>query len=431
MYGVLLILVLVITGGAIAFIGDRLGSKVGKKRLSLFGLRPRHTSIIVTIVTGILITTTTLGVMTLVSKDVRTALFGMEKLNQTMLETKASLQETQDDLLSAQQQKAEADKALDDSQAEVEKLQDQQSKLENEQQRLLEGNRLLEEAKAMLLAKNDELAAQNQNLLGENSSLLGENQTLTGQNAKLQGENATLSETNVKLGEEKKMLEKQTEDLANGLITIREGDIVYRAGEVIASGVIQGNRSEDAVRTDLTTLAQVASRNVSVRVGEDKTDQDIWIYRPEFESAVKTIAASPQDMVVRVVASGNQIRGEEIRASLELYKNSIIYQPHEFILARAYRVDGGQKGVAEEALMSFLSEVNQSATAKGILPDPIRGTVGVIEAAQFYDVVSRIQPYHDGVVLSAYAREATNALGPLRLDIKVERVDEDEEAPKP
>ena len=46
MYGVLLILVLVITGGAIAFIGDRLGSKVGKKKLSLFGLRPRHTSII-------------------------------------------------------------------------------------------------------------------------------------------------------------------------------------------------------------------------------------------------------------------------------------------------------------------------------------------------------------------------------------------------
>ena len=67
MYGVLLILVLVITGGAIAFIGDRLGSKVGKKKLSLFGLRPRHTSIIVTIVTGILITTTTLGVMPFIS----------------------------------------------------------------------------------------------------------------------------------------------------------------------------------------------------------------------------------------------------------------------------------------------------------------------------------------------------------------------------
>ena len=49
MYGVLLIVVLIITGGAIAFIGDRLGTKVGKKKLSIFGLRPRHTSIIVTI----------------------------------------------------------------------------------------------------------------------------------------------------------------------------------------------------------------------------------------------------------------------------------------------------------------------------------------------------------------------------------------------
>ena len=113
MYGVLLILVLIVTGGAIAFIGDRLGSKVGKKRLSLFGLRPRHTSIIVTIVTGILITTTTLGVMTAVSKDVRTALFGMEKLNRTMQETKANLLATQADLDSATQQKEEADRALD------------------------------------------------------------------------------------------------------------------------------------------------------------------------------------------------------------------------------------------------------------------------------------------------------------------------------
>ena len=417
MYGVLLILVLVITGGAIAFIGDRLGSKVGKKRLSLFGLRPRHTSIIVTIVTGILITTTTLGVMTLVSKDVRTALFGMEKLNRTMLETKASLTEAQAGLASAQQQKDEADRALTASQAEVEKLQSQQSALEKEQQRLVEGNRLLEAAKAALTARNDELAAKNDSLLGENESLMGRNEAL-------QGENDSLAQTNIKLGDEKKLLEKQTQALADGLITIREGDIVYRAGEVIASGVIRGNRDEEAVRADLTTLAQVASRNVSVRVGENKTDQDIWIYRPEFETAVQTIAKSPQDMVVRVVASGNQIRGEEIRASLELYRNSIIFQPHEFILARAYRIDGSQKGVAEEALMDFLGGVNQTAQSRGILPDPIRGTVGVIEAAQFYDVVNRIAPYRDGFVLSAYAREATNALGPLRLDVKVERADD-------
>ena len=71
MYGVMLIIVLIITGGAIAYIGDHLGTKVGKKRLSIFGLRPKHTSILVTIITGICITTLTLGVMAAASGYIR------------------------------------------------------------------------------------------------------------------------------------------------------------------------------------------------------------------------------------------------------------------------------------------------------------------------------------------------------------------------
>ena len=262
MYGVLLILVLIVTGGAIAFIGDRLGSKVGKKRLSLFGLRPRHTSIIVTIVTGILITTTTLGVMTAVSKDVRTALFGMEKLNRTMRETKANLLATQADLDSATQQKEEADRALDASQQEVEKLQSQQKSLEEEQARLKEGNMLLEQAKAALMARNDELATANNNLLGENQNLAGQNQSLLGENGKL-------TETNAQLTGEKQTLEQQTQQLANGLITIREGDIIFRAGEVIASGVIRGNRPEADVRADREQHADRHREDVGVREDGD------------------------------------------------------------------------------------------------------------------------------------------------------------------
>ena len=91
MYGIMLIVVLVLTGGVIAFIGDRLGSKVGKKKLSLFGMRPKHTSILVTIVTGILITTVTFGVLAVASENVRTALFGMEKLREEMKSTQDNL----------------------------------------------------------------------------------------------------------------------------------------------------------------------------------------------------------------------------------------------------------------------------------------------------------------------------------------------------
>ena len=80
MYGLALIAVLAVMGGIIAYIGDKLGTKVGKRKLTIFGLRPKHTSILVTIVTGIVIAASTLGVLSLVSKDVRTALFGMQAL---------------------------------------------------------------------------------------------------------------------------------------------------------------------------------------------------------------------------------------------------------------------------------------------------------------------------------------------------------------
>ena len=50
--GLNIILIIAIMGGAIAFIGDKLGTKIGKRRMSIFGLRPKHTSIIMTIVTG-------------------------------------------------------------------------------------------------------------------------------------------------------------------------------------------------------------------------------------------------------------------------------------------------------------------------------------------------------------------------------------------
>ena len=399
MYGVLLIAVLIVTGGAIAFIGDRLGTKIGKKRLSIFGLRPRHTSIIITIFTGICITTLTFGVMAAASENVRTALFGMERLNRTMLETQASLRDAQSDLQAAQSEQERTNEALAKSKEDVERLQTQQSELEAESARLQEGNRLLEAATQELTLRNDTLAAQN-------STLSAQNGELTDSNAQLTRDNAAL--------------ETRAANLRDGLITIREGDIVFQAGEVIASGVIRGHRPVAEVDRDMQALAQLANRNISNKLGQDNSDQDIWIYQPEYEAAVQQIAESPQDMVVRLVAAGNLLRGEAVRTTLALYKNSVIYRDKEFIIARPYMLDGGSDGEAEQTVMSFLKDVNLAATSKGILPDPIRGSVGVMEGAQFYDIVNSLRGRHGAVVLSAYANGDTDAMGPLRLTLRSE-----------
>ena len=399
MYGVFLIAVLILTGGAIAFIGDRLGTKIGKKRLSILGLRPRHTSIIVTIITGALITTMTFAVLAATSENVRTALFGMEKLKQQMSDMQQAIITVSGDLESAKEEKLAADSALDRAKEDVEKLQAQQKELEAESERLQAGNELLQQEKEVLQSEKDGLSRENEALLADNGNLAANNELLSKDN---------------------KNLEQNAQRLRDGLITMREGDITFRAGEILASGVIQGNRREDAVEADLQSLAQLANRNVSARLGINQTDQGVWIYQPEAEAAIKAIAESPQDMVVRIVAAGNLVRGEVVRASLELYKNSIIYGSKELILAKPYSMHSHDEEEAEMLAMDFLMNVNQAAVAKGILPDPIRGSVGIIEGAQFYNLVQNLQRCTDHIVLSAYARDATDALGPLRIDFKLE-----------
>ena len=50
--GWFMLIVLAVMGGLIAYLGDKIGSKVGKRKIKLMGLRPKYTSILVTIMTG-------------------------------------------------------------------------------------------------------------------------------------------------------------------------------------------------------------------------------------------------------------------------------------------------------------------------------------------------------------------------------------------
>jgi len=384
MYGITLILVLAVVGGVIAFIGDRLGTRIGKKKLSIFGLRPRHTAVIVTIFTGICITTVTFGIMAAVSENVRTALFGMDRLNALIADTRAALDFTSGELERAQSEQEQASSELKKSEEEIARLSGEQAELRAESDRLSAGNR----------------------------ALIMEKEGLISLNGRLSGENETLQADIQALG-------VRANELRENILNLREGNIVYQAGEIIASGTIPAGLSHDEIERGMAGIAQLGTRNISTRLGENHTDQDIWIYSPEYDAAVKAIEQSSVDMIVRIVAAGNLVRGDEIRASIELYPNRIIYHDGELIIARVYAPEG-LGNAAEQSVMAFLREVNAAASAKGILPDPIRGTVGVIEGAEFYGLVQELAEHTSPVVISAYADGDTDAMGPLRLKFKIE-----------
>jgi len=79
--GISFIVGFVIVAGLVAYIGDRVGHQVGRRRLTLFGLRPKYTSTIVAVATGMLIALSVTMAGILLSSVFRNAVFRLGAVN--------------------------------------------------------------------------------------------------------------------------------------------------------------------------------------------------------------------------------------------------------------------------------------------------------------------------------------------------------------
>jgi hypothetical protein len=95
--GIGAVVLIALVAGGIAYIGDRVGHQVGRKRLTMFGLRPKYTSTIVAVATGMLIAVSVTVIALVASAQVRTAFFRLGQIN-------ARINDLQAQALAAQQQ---------------------------------------------------------------------------------------------------------------------------------------------------------------------------------------------------------------------------------------------------------------------------------------------------------------------------------------
>lgn len=405
MYGIMLIVVLVLTGGVIAFIGDRLGSKVGKKKLSLFGLRPRHTSILVTIITGILITTVTFGILAIASKDVRTALFGMNKLKAELNEKQSMLEEAsgalvnvKNNLNTTKEEYAKSKKDLEETQEDLEIAQ--------------QAAELLRQEQVALQNRNQELWSDNQTLIEHNQSLAENNQFLLANNESLKADNLELEKTN--------------NDLQEGIENIRERPIIYRVGELLASGVIKKTDDPVKIQNDLNQIIALANSKIIDRLGTEGSKDGVWIYPIEYQKAMDRLKQAKGDTVIRLIVAANLVKGDPVLTELEMHPNRVVYQENEFVYQKIYNVpiDGSN---SEMLISDFLRNVNMTAINNGILPNPLTGTVGVINGNQIYAIEKALaENKGKDVLISAFAATDTEVLGPLRLHIYLKNETEQE-----
>jgi len=92
---IVLIPLLILTSGLVAFVGNLVGRAIGRRRLALWGLRPRHTAQLITVLTGMLIAAVTLAAVLLVSNDARQALFHLREVRQQIAQQEAQLRALQ------------------------------------------------------------------------------------------------------------------------------------------------------------------------------------------------------------------------------------------------------------------------------------------------------------------------------------------------
>ena len=374
MYSLILISAVIIISGLIAFIGDWVGFKIGKKRVTIFGLRPHYTAIFITIISGILIAIITVTILAISSSDVRTALFGMEELKEKLsyLSREVELRNMQ---LSS---------TKEDLKEKTTQLQEMEEKYQKLSQDIKDKTSQLEElsiARERLMEEKDKLSKEVEEL------------------------NATVKA------------------LYSGIALIREGEVIFEADEQIALTIVQSGKTIEEIREELIRFLNKAS-DKALTIGAKKyerSNQVFIIAQEEFEDIVQKIHDSDKEMIVRLLSSINVIKEEPIVAHFSLLENKLVFKINEEIISE--EIESSEiPGEVEKVLLSLLRKVNILAVKGGIIPDPKSSFVGNISAVNLYDTVKTIVESGTMMKVSVISIYDTWSVGPLRVRMEAKPI---------
>jgi len=374
MYSLILISIVIIISGLIAFVGDWVGLRIGKKRVTIFGLRPHSTAIFITIISGILIAIITVSILAISSNDVRTALFGMEELK-----GKLSYLSREVELRNAQ---------LSSTKEDLKEKTTQLQEMEEKYQKLSED----------IKNKTNQLEE--------------------------------LSTIRERLIEEKDKLDKEVEELNatikalySGITWIREGEVIFGSEEQIALTIIQGQRPIEEIKEELFRFLNEAS-NKALAMGakkDERTNQVFIISQEEFEDVTQKIYDSDKEMIVRLLSSINVVEGEPIVTHFKILENKLLFKIDEEIISEEIESSEVYSEV-EKKLLSLLRKVNIIAVKEGIIPDPKTSFIGTVSAINLYDTIRTIVESGTTMKVTVISIYDTWSTGPLKVRMEAKPV---------
>jgi uncharacterized protein (DUF3084 family) len=453
--GLILILVVLVLGGVIATVGDRLGTRVGKARLSLFNLRPKQTAVVVTILTGTLISASTLGVLLLASRTFREMLLNFGRIQAELRDRGRDLETAAADLKATDAQKAAVERQLTEARSERAQVETQLKRINadlktsiDQQQKT---NAQLQETNAQLRATEAqrdltrkqlaEVSNQAVSLRNEISQLQSEQKTLTEQrdqvkaqiaardeqiaerNQLIQQRDRDISERDRVIAqreEELKKIESQrialteaVQQFERDVRQIRSGDLAIYRTQVLSSGVVRVVEQRGA-KEAVDQLLQYANQAALSALQLQGKEQIVQVPIAEVEQLVRQIS-DKQDYLVRVQARANYVKGENnpVLVYMSAVPNRLVFLTGDTVASQTIDPSKLSSQDFQRSIQALLADSNSRARFAGVLNENIQ----IENLLRLGSFIEQLRQYPSPVELRAVASNNTYTAGPLKIEL--------------
>jgi uncharacterized protein (DUF3084 family) len=385
----LLIVALLTLGGVLSTLGDRLGSRVGKARLSLFNLRPRRTAVLITVLTGSLISALSLALMLLVSERLRTGLFELERLEQSLRDSRAKLSQQQAALQQADNGRRLALAGLHEAEQTSRRAEQRAQTLRRELRPLQEQRRRLEQERARL------------------------SRDVQQRDTEIRRTEAELAVVRQKISAG----EKELKTLEDNLIALRRGDVVISSGLPLATAKVRLQRPDQA-REVITALLQQANRQAFARVlpGQPPDSQILLVARGDI-SKLEQLLIRPGSWVVSILSAANVLKGEkQVLAFPDIRPNREVVAAGDVLASTSLDPEDRSAEQVRRRLNMLLTAAYARAQRQGTLTDGLQYDLGA-----FSQLVRRLseRPPGQAVALEAVALRAAETPDPIVVELRL------------
>lgn len=369
----LLILALLVLGGVLSTLGDRLGSMVGKARLSLFNLRPRKTAVVITALTGSLISALSLGLMLLVSERLRVGLFQLDQIQAKVRDGRIALARSQQDLQTNRLELAQ-------NREELLRSRQDRNRAEQGRQQALHSRSLALESKRVVAGQ---LAAAQQRV----GSLRQELQPLQNQRQRLErerdrlshdikGRDAEIRRTETELEAVRRSIaagQKELKGLETKVIALRRGDVVIASGQPLATAKVKVRKAEEA-KAVIDALMQRANQTAfGMLLPGQKPDRQILLVPRIDVEKLEQLLQRPGTWVVSIRSAANVLRGENrVLAFPDLRPNRQVVRQGESLARTVLEADVRSPDEIRSRMNLLLAASFARAQRQGTLVDGLQ-----------------------------------------------------------